>query len=58
SVEEGKKIIKKMTNTDRKYFEEIENFVDIFKEINPTVIVIEDISKKKEKITFLKRKND
>lgn len=47
-----------MTNTDRKYFEEIENFVDIFKEINPTVIVIEDISKKKEKITFLKRKND
>jgi len=47
-----------MTNTDKKYFEEIERFVDIFKEINPTVIIIEDISKKKEKITFLKRKND
>lgn len=47
-----------MTNTDKKYFEELEMFVDIFKEVNPTVIIIEDIDRKKEKITFLKRKND
>ena len=47
-----------MTNTDKKYFEEVERFVDIFKEVNPKVIIIEDIDKKKEKITFLKRKND
>lgn len=38
-----------MGKMDRKYFEEIGRFVDIFKEINPTVIVIEDISKKKRK---------